>query len=259
MSLCILTNANALFPPTSSTSVRNIRNMPLGMDEKGITLPDIELFSHVYNELEREFNAILVLTTSEALHPITKTAQIAAQSHGGTARISVLDSMQIGPGVGIFAQLAARRAANGASLLDLEEYVRSLIPYMFTLLYPEKIPLYKTENDGYPIKRAGEQLGPATLYLLDDGLLTPYKKVRTQRHLLESLQEFVEEFEKPQHLAYFHGKTANQHTRPLRETASSLFPAAHFNDFDLSNELTSLLGEHTVGLTIMESPGLGLV
>ncbi len=259
MSLCILTNATTLFPPTSSASVRYIRNMPLGMNDKGLLLPGIEIFNHIYNELEREFKAILVLTTSDGLYPVTRTAQLAAQCHGGIAQISVLNSMQIGPGVGILAQLAARKAATGTSLTELEEYIRSLMPHMFTLIYPEKVPLYQEGNNGQPHEPAGEQKGLATLFLLEDGQLTPYKKVRTQRHLLENLQEFIGEFEKPQHLAYFHGNNASQHTRALRETASSMFPGAHFNDLDLNQELITLLGEHTAGLTILEVPGIGWV
>ncbi len=257
MSLCILTNATALFPPTSSTSVRLIRNMPVGLSEKGVLLPEIELFQHIFNELEREFRAILVLTSSQALHPTAQIAQIAAQGHGGTAKITIVDSLQIGPGVGILAQLAARRAANGASLPELEEYIRSVIPYIFTLLYPEKIPLFQNADKEQTLKLNSEQTNPTTLFLLDEGLLTPYKKVRTQRHLLENLHEFLEEFDQPQHVSYFHGKNANLHTRPLLEISSSLFPSAHFNDLDLNQELSALLGEHTVGLTVMEIPGMG--
>jgi hypothetical protein len=86
-------------------------------------------------------------------------------------------------------------------------------------------------------------------------VLSIYKKVRSQRHLLEILQEFLGEFEKPQHLAYFHGRAAGLHTRPLREETGSLFPGIHFHEIELNPALTLLFGEHTAGLTVLEIPG----
>ena len=260
MSLCILTNATALFPPTSSTSIGLIRSMPLEIDENGIILPGIEDFSRLYNDLEREFTTILVLTACDSVLPIARTAQLAAQSHGGTANIKILNTMQLGPGVGILAQLAARKAVAGASLSEVEEYIRSVNPHIFTLLYPDRTPVCSDgENNNHKPAHSSDQMSTLPVYILDEGLLIPYKKVRTQRHLLESLQEFVGEFEKPQHLAYFHGKEATLHTRPLRETAGSLFPGTHYNDLDLNIELTALFGDHTVGLTVLEMPEIGWI
>jgi hypothetical protein len=76
MSICILTNTSALFPPASSIGARFIRVMTLDTDERDIILPDLDDFNRIYNELEREFNAILVLTASETILPIFKTAQL---------------------------------------------------------------------------------------------------------------------------------------------------------------------------------------
>jgi fatty acid-binding protein DegV len=254
MSLCILTNTTALFPPTSSSSGQLIRAMSMDVDEQGLSLPDVEDFQRIYTELEREFRNILVLAASGILVPVAETAQLAARCHGGTAKIVVVDTLQIGPGLGILTQLAARKAVLGACLAEVEEYVRAIIPYLFTIICPGGTPRYQNRH---VLCVHNDQTGTLPVYSLEDGQLAVYKKVRTQRHLLENLQEFLGEFEKPQHLAYFHGKNAGLHTRPLRETAGGLFPGVHFNDLDLNASLTALLGEHAVGLTVLEMPGDG--
>ena len=136
-------------------------------------------------------------------------------------------------------------------MLELEEFIRSVIPFMFTLLCPGLTP---KAGDGNPTKPNLEKMDLSQLYCLEDGQLTPYKKVRTQRHLLQSLQEFLREFEKPQVLTYFRGKHADKHTRSLQDTAGSMFPEMQFYNLELNASLSLLIGERAVGLTILEIP-----
>ncbi|MEI7847294.1 MAG: DegV family protein [Chloroflexota bacterium] len=254
MSVCILTNNTALFPPTSSSSGRLIRVMPLNTDEHGTIRPSIEDYSHTYNDLEHSFNDILMLTASDTLLAVHDTAQQAAQSHGGTAKISSLDTLQIGPGLGILAQFAARKAATGATMQQVEEYIRSIIPYMFTIVLCSDNPQDLDSKKLHGSEHTNEKSNGAQVYSMEDGVLIPYKKIRTQRHLLEIFQEFLGEFENPQYLAYFHGKNSGLHARPLRETAGGLFPDANFNDLELNPVISSVLGEYSAGLTILEMP-----
>lgn len=206
-----------------------------------------------FSQLENEFNAILVLTASEDLLSDFVTANLAAQMHGGLSKIEVLDTRQIGPGLGMLANLAAKRASAGANLQEVSEYVRSVIPNIFTVIYPDYLPSAETEKN----KQHNSESTPQQIYSLEEGIFTPYKKVRTQRHLLENLQEFLEEFDRPQQLIYFHGKSAGLHARPLREASTELFSGLHFIDIEMNTTLSALFGEHTVGLTILEIPITG--
>lgn len=255
MSLCILTNTTALFPSTAAASGRLIQILPLEVGEQGNLQVEVESFSRIFNQLEQEFNAILVLTASETILPGAELARLAVHSHGGTARIAVLDTLQIGPGLGILAQLAARKAAAGLTLPEVVEYLRTVIPHLFTIICPDKIPAQTGAKNRHVPGQPGDPVGAQPVYILDEGQLVQYKKVRTLRHLHENLQEFMGEFEKPQRLAYFHGKNASLHIRPLREAAAGLFPGIQFSDLEFNNTLTALFGEHTVGLTILEMPG----
>jgi fatty acid-binding protein DegV len=249
MSVCILTNNAALFPPAASGSGKLIRMLNLAMEGGRLIAPSPEDFSRAYRELEAEFNAILVLLASEALLPGAEAAQLAAQGLGGTTRLAVLETQQIGPGLGLLAQLGAQKAAQGASLAEVEESVRAASPFLFTLLCPETTAAAQTEANDSP-----DLASPLPIFSLEEGCFTPYKKVRTRRHLLETLQEFLEEFENPQHLVYFRGGAARLRTRPLREAASNLFPATPFSEIDLGLPLSVLFGAQTAGLTVLEIP-----
>jgi fatty acid-binding protein DegV len=90
------------------------------------------------------------------------------------------------------------------------------------------------------------------LMSLDDGQLVPYKKIRTRRHLLESFQEFLEEFETPIQIACLHGKDSAIRPRSLRDIAAQNFPEVPFTDLEMPPALAHLFGPETVAITVME-------
>jgi fatty acid-binding protein DegV len=245
MSLCILTNDSALFPFISPGNLHFLRSMPLNVNSQGME-PGVDDFKRVYNQLEHEFSALLVLSPSPALLGGFEAAQLAAQCHGGTLKISVLNTTQIGPGLGILAQQAAHRAACGDSLPEVEDAVRAITPHLFTLICPGKNPQDRTA----PVSDQPNQ----PIFSLEEGALVPYKKVRTRRHLIEDLQEFMEEFETPQQITYFHGNASKQRPNALREAAGRLFPNIHLNDLNINPPLAALFGPETMGMTILEIP-----
>jgi fatty acid-binding protein DegV len=254
MTVCILTNNAALFPSAATGKGQTLRTLTLATECGRIIPPTAEDFSRAYRELEQEFNAILVLLASESLLPGTSAALLAGQCHGGTAKISVLDSQQIGPGLGLLAQIGAQKATAGASLPEVEEAIRACIPFLFTLICPEAASAPQDEQTDPAVAALVELPGALPIYSLEEGCLTPYKKVRTRRHLLETLQEFLEEFESPQQLAYFRGYATRLRARQLRESAGGLFPGTPFTEMDLNAPLSALFGAQTAGITVLEIP-----
>lgn len=254
MTVCILTNTAALFSPVAPGNRREIHTLPLVTVNGRILPPTCDDFSRAYQNLEKGFSAILVLMASEAILPGVETARLAAQSHGGTARISVLDTQQIGPGLALLAQIGSQKAAAGASLPEVEESIRAAVPNLFTLICPDTA-LTPQNGQNHPLPgNLSDHQGAVPIYSLEEGHLAPYKKVRNRRHLLESLQEFIEEFETPQQLAYFRGHHNDLRTRPLREAANNLFPDTPFTETELNLPLTALFGSQTAGMTVLEMP-----
>ena len=254
MTVCILTNNAALFPSAAFGNGRSIRTLTLATEGGRIVSPTADDFSRAYSELEQEFSAILVLLAPESILPGANAALLAAQSHGGTAKVSVLDSQQIGPGLGLLAQIGSQKAAAGASLPEVQECIRAIIPFLFTLICPDAAPLPLDEQNDSSTASLTDLPGFVPVYSLEEGYLAPYKKVRTRRHLLETLQEFLEEFEKPQQLAYFRGYTTRLRARQLREAASGLFPGTPFTEMELNAPLSALFGAQAVGMTVLEMP-----
>lgn len=227
--------------------------MPLRSDGQSVSTPTVDDFLRVYHELEREANAILVLTLSSHLLSVAEIAYQASIQHGGTAQIAVLDSRQIGIGLGLLAQIGAQAALTGQSLVQVEQHIRAAIPYIYTLIHVDTDSLSRhTDIHNTPID--DDVLGLFPLFVLEDGQLVPYKKVRTRRHLLESFQEFIEEFETPQQIAFMRGKGSTLRSRPLREVSKELFPQTPFSEMDMPVALATLFGPQAVGITIMEMP-----
>ena len=146
----------------------------------------------------------------------------------------------------MLAQLAARQAAAGEPLSEVEDFIRSVLPYLFTLVCPGKNP-----QDTSPVVNDPSN---HPIFLLEDGILEPYKKVCTKRHLVEDLQEFMEEFEQPQQLFFFHGSTNKLRSHTLHEAASRLFPGILLHDLSLNLPLTALFGPQTAGISVLEIP-----
>jgi len=243
MSTCILTDNTALFPTALSSCNGHLRTFPLTFVDGKCQPPSPADFKRMYTELERSFEALLVLTVSEQILPLAEVARQAAQGHGGALQISVLDSQQIGPGLGLLALLGAKAIAAGARLPEIEELLRAALPHIYTLLCPEFDPDGETDEQSN-----------FSIYSIETGALNVYKKVRTRRHLLDALQEFIEEFEKPQQIAYFHGRAPNPRARPLRSEVESLFPETPFTEMEINATLSNLFGPQLVGLTLMELP-----
>jgi DegV family protein with EDD domain len=255
MSICILTDNTASLPSHSAfPGQRLIKSLPLRVENQHLSAPTVDAFLRAYHELESKFNAILVLTTSKHLLPGSEAAGQAATQHGGTVRISVLDSQQTGTGLGILAQIGAQAAAAGHTLTEIEAYIRAAIPHLYTLVYAEAE--YLARNGLlFPAPADGSAvLGPFPLFILEDGQLSAYKKVRTKRHLLESFEEFIQEFERPQQITLLHGAGNTLRTRPLREMSRELFPETRFNEIELSAPLDTLFGPQAMGITLLEMP-----
>lgn len=215
-----------------------------------VSVPPLEDFLRTYRALELEFDGILVLTLSSSLLPMAQAAQQAALQHGGKAKITVLDSKQTGPGLGMLAQLGAQALANGASIKDLEDHLRAASTSIYTVIHIDAARFAHAPFSPQGIDFSETGLLP--LLTLDDGQLTPYKKIRTKRHLLESFQEFIAEFETPTQIACLSGRDSAIRPRSLREIATENFPEVPFMEMELPAPLAHLFGPETIGITVME-------
>jgi DegV family protein with EDD domain len=216
--------------------------------------PTARNFLDQYNWLGQEFAGIAVITLSLSLNPAGSYAQQAKAQYAGRAHVQVIDSQTTSLGLGLLVQLAAGVAASGAGLAELERAVRAAVHNIYTLFcIPNLTYLAQGGYLSHSQAMVGEMLGLLPLFVLEEGILSPTAKAHTQRHLLESFQEFVEEFSHPSYIGLTKAAAAN-HFRPnsLRQYVKEHFPNVPFDQHVINPHLAALLGPQSTGLVVME-------
>lgn len=218
--------------------------------------PTRQVFSDYFTRLSREFDHILIITLSSFLSPMLHWTEEAAFQYTNHASIQVVDSQTTAIGLGLLVQIAAGAAVAGASPVEIEHLVRATIPRVYMLFcIPEMNYLAEAGFLSSSQAFVAEMLGLLPIFTLEEGRLAPMAKVRTQRHLLESLQEFIDEFSDPYHVALIQGiGQTHLRSRPLREYVEDSFPKTPFSVHAIGAHLATLFGPQCIGLVVMEKP-----
>jgi fatty acid kinase fatty acid binding subunit len=254
--VCIFTDSSATFSRTTFTGNDRVKVLPFDVQSipaPSLIPPTVDDFIREFTISGRSYDHILVVTMSGGLNAIYTVAVEASVQFGGQTSVTVVDSLNTGAGLGLLVELAAQAAASGKSTSEIERTLRASIPHIYTLFC---IPgLAHLATVGYLSQAqavVGEMLGLFPIFMLEEGHLSPLEKVRTQRHLIESFQEFVVEFESPRNIVLLKGQQNHLRTRPLRQFVGEMFPETPFSEHALNAPLTALLGPQTIGLTVME-------
>jgi DegV family protein with EDD domain len=267
--ICILTDSTAQFtrpnfPGRERVYVIPFDIQPVKLQEEEplpdkpsaqqLIPPSQQDFFRFYSSLSSQYDSILVLMLSSLLSPALERALSASLKYSNHASVEVVDSQTTAVGLGMLVQAAAGVAAEGGSAKEVEQRVRAAIPHLYTLFcIPELTSLSRAGHLDPTQALAGEMMGLMPLFALDEGQLTPVEKVRTPRHLFESFQEFISEFEAPAHIALMRGVShTTVRTRPLRQYVQETFPATPFSEHALSPSLAALFGPQSSGVVIME-------
>ncbi|MGZ6346762.1 MAG: DegV family protein [Anaerolineales bacterium] len=237
-----------LTPPDGEISMQNN-----GLSKR-LVPPSLTEFTRYYSQLSREYDTIFVLTLSSLLNPTMQVAQCVSTQSGIPATIVVIDSQTTGVGLGLLVQAAAAAAAAGATPADIERQMRASIPRIYMLFcIPELTYLAHSGFMDYSQALVAEMMGMLPIFVIEDGRLTPMEKVRTQRHLFESFLEFINEFEKPAHIALMRAATHNSsRSRAVRQYIQENFPGTCFSEHTIAPHLAALFGPQSTALVIME-------
>lgn len=267
--VCILTDSTAQFTqphfpgrdqvtilPSSLQLASQQETTSLAQGRMGPQLvpPSVQDFVQCYQGLCQSWDAILVLTISAALSPLMGLALSASRQYGNHAEVEVVDSQTTAVGLGLLVQTAARLLEQGANLREVVHHVRVVIPHIYLLFcIPELTYLARAGYLAYSQALVGEMMGMLPVFTLEEGRLTPLEKVRTPRHLFESFQEFINEFEQPEHVALLGGvNQTTLRTRPLRQFVQEAFPKTSFSEHTIHSHLAALLGPQSIGLVVKD-------
>ena len=272
-SIGILTDSTVQFSYPNFPGSKRVHTIPfkLQVDEQSaqrsqawrnplerLVAPSQQEFMQVYSQLSCKYDTLLVLTISGMLSLAYSLALSASLTYNNHATIEVIDSQTTGLGLGFLVQAAAAAAVSGASLVEIEQRLRVLIPRIYMLFcIPE---LSYLANSGY-IQNSqalvGEILGMLPIFVIEEGRLTPMEKVRTQRHLFEAFQEFMNEFSAPGHIALVRGVNRNAiRSRPMLQYIRETFPETPFSEHIATPHQNALFGPQSTGLVVIEKSDL---
>lgn len=252
--VCILTDSTAQFTRPDFPGHEHVRVVPFSFSNGGgqssLLTPSAEEFAAEFRALGQDYDQVVAVLLSGALSPAVRHATLAAKGYGGPARVQVIDSQTTAIGLGLLVERAA--SVRNADMLVIERQVREALLSVYSLFC---LPGLRTlARSGYLSEAqalVGEMLGLLPIFAMEEGQLSPFSKVRTQRHLLETFEEYLGEFADPVHIALVR---ANGHGRghPLREFVETTFPGVPFSEHVPSPHVTALFGANSAGIVVME-------
>jgi fatty acid-binding protein DegV len=152
-------------------------------------------------------------------------------------------------------QAAAEAAAHGLPGARINRLVRGLIPRIYTVFCLQSLSYLAHSGLIDPAQAVvGELLGITPFFILENGRLVPIQKVRSPRHLVDLVQEFISEFSNLKHIALVQGiPPFEQEARTLRDRLNGTLSTTAFSEHTLSTALATIIGPRGLGIVVMEN------
>jgi DegV family protein with EDD domain len=275
---CILTDSTAYFTKSSFAGQEHVTILPhiiqvndqYLQDSKDLSIylpttrfiqppitipPSIDEFRNAFASLGVVYKEIVVILLSSHLSQAVANAQLAIQSTNSPANIFIIDSLNTAIGLGLLVQAAAELAHRGFTGVEINRLVRGMINHIYSVFcLPDLSHLYRSGQIDPAQAIVGEMLGVIPFFTLENGRLVHTQKIRSPRHLVDIMYEFVAEFENLKVLALLQGITTyEQESRNLRDRISQNVRTTPLCEYSLSLALATLLGPHSIGLVVMEN------
>ncbi len=217
--------------------------------------PSIDAFQSAYVTLGLKYKEIVVILLSSHLSQASLNAQLATQGSRSPANIIIIDSLTTAIGLGLLVQSAAELSHRGYSGIEINRIVRGMINHIYSVFcLPDLSHLYRSGLIEPAQAIVGEMLGLIPLFTLENGRLAHTQKIRSPRHLVDIMYEFVAEFENLKYLALLQGVASyEQESRNLRDRISQNVRTTPLCEHSLSLALATMLGPRGIGLVAMEN------
>ncbi len=213
--------------------------------------PAAKDFLEVFKKLLDEGYDILTIVISSKMSGTYNSAE-QAKNALDAANIAVFDSLSTGMETGFQALLAARAAAEGASLQEcLAVAERARENGGFLLMVPTLEFLHRGGRIGTASRWFGTALRIKPILEVRDGIVQPLEKVRTRRKVIQRMADIVVERvgnARPLHIAALHTGAEEDARQVLAQLTERLEP-----DEALLGTVSPVIGTH-VGPN-----GIGLV
>jgi DegV family protein with EDD domain len=196
----------------------------------------------IFGQLLEQDCQVLAVLISPKLSGTVASAQQAKEQFPG-APIEIVDSQSVAMALGFQALMAARAAAEGASLAECKEVALKARPLTGVVFAVDTLEyLHRGGRIGGGAKFLGTALNIKPILEIRDGGVESVERVRTRTKSLNRLIELVEERiagRQPVHLATLHAN-APEDAQSLLDEASNRLNAVE----RIFTELTPVVGTH---------------
>jgi DegV family protein with EDD domain len=275
--ILILTDSSVQFLHPSFLGKNLVRTIPLSIELRGKVYEDIRpadlppfadeelrprvvppTLEKLWDQLKstsENGTSILAVLSSASLCTCYEQVKKAADDLKGRYEIEVIDSQTISVGLGIVVQAAADAISKGEKIDTVEKKVRGMIPRIYsTFCIPGLSYLYYSGCMDQAQALVGEMLNLLPMFTLEEGLLSPVEKVRSHRQVIDLFQEFLEEFDQLQQIAFIQNSmNISSESRLIKDRAQNSFPKTPFTEHALNPVLATLWGPRSQGLFVLES------
>ncbi|MFQ5615814.1 MAG: DegV family protein [Anaerolineales bacterium] len=202
-----------------------------------------------------QYDQIVGLFLSSHLNRTFYNAHEAAKNMRGGARVEIVDSHTTAIGLGLIVQTAAKAASQGYDAKGIRRIILGVIPRIYSVFCVRGLTYLQRTGHLSPAQAlVGEMLGVTPFFVMDRGRLTPVQKIRSSRHQVDCLHEFVSEFEQLNHIGILQGVPPFTHEkRVLRERILEDFPTTQVSEHTINPVLAAILGPQTMGLFVWEA------
>lgn len=275
---CIITDSTVCFSKSVFSGQEHVTILPfsirmndqLVMDSKDLSpynsisksphpplafAPSVETFQNAFNSLGLMYKEIIVILISSHLCQAFDNALAASQNCKIPAKIFIIDSLNTTVGLGLLVQAAAEYSARGYTGVEIDHLLRGMVNHLYSVFcIPDLSHLYRAGLMDPAQAIVGEMLGLIPFFTLENGRLVHTQKIRSPRHLVDNLYEFVAEFENLKYLALIQGiKVYEPESRNLRERINLNIRSTPLCEHSLSFALATILGPRCIGLLAMEN------
>lgn len=217
--------------------------------------PEPERILQTFLSLSKQYDTIFAIFSSKELSSLFENASAAAEKLKGKPQIFLIDSKTTSVGLGLLIQKLVEYILAQETPEKIEREMRSLISHTYTLICTPSLSYLQYNNHIEETQSIiSEMLGIIPIFTLEDGILSPIEKVKNVRHALTYFQEFVEEFDRIEHVAYIQSSKPNfKDAKLFHDIILASFPSISFSKHLINFPLSILFGPRSSCLIVLES------
>jgi len=219
-----------------------------------LSSPDVEHLMRVFISLGKEFEEIVAIFLSSNLNPTFLRARNAKRLLGNPESIEIIDSQSTAVGLGWIVEMSAKVAELDWSGKEIRRMVMGQIPHTYSVFCIRSLSYLSMNGYLDPAQAIiGDMLNMVPFFILEQGRLVPIQKIRSSRNFVDTMCDFVAEFEHLIQIGIIQGFPPFEHEkRAIRDRLKEIFPGTPFIEHHINPVMATTFGPRTFGLFAWE-------